>query len=282
MLLGLENIINEDLINLTLNFTKNLVVSFLIFFVGRLIAKKIISTLRNSLKKKNLDNTLIIFFSNVIYGIAIAFLAIAALNQLGVQTTSLAAMLAAAGLAIGLAFQSSLSNIASGVMIILFKPFAIGHFIEASGVLGTVEEVGIFNTKLKTPDNKMIITPNSKIISDKIINYSVNEIRRIDLVFGCAYEDDLKKVRKTIEKVLEKEERVLKDPEPTIGVLELADNSVNFAVRPWVKKDDYFNTMLSLNEEMKIAFDKAGISIPYPQRDMNIKYQDQKNLKPKK
>lgn len=282
MLLGLENIINEDLINLTLNFTKNLVVSFLIFFVGRLIAKKIISTLRNSLKKKNLDNTLIIFFSNVIYGIAIAFLAIAALNQLGVQTTSLAAMIAAAGLAIGLAFQSSLSNIASGVMIILFKPFAIGHFIEASGVLGTVEEVGIFNTKLKTPDNKMIITPNSKIISDKIINYSVNEIRRIDLVFGCAYEDDLKKVRKTIEKVLEKEERVLKDPEPTIGVLELADNSVNFAVRPWVKKDDYFNTMLSLNEEMKIAFDKAGISIPYPQRDMNIKYQDQKNLKPKK
>lgn len=267
----IESLINAESINIAIGLAKNIILALAIFFVGKLIAKKIISALRNSLTKKNLDKTLVIFSCNVIYGIAIAFIAIAALSQLGIQTTSLAAVIAAAGLAIGLAFQNSLSNIASGVMIILFKPFVIGHFIEAGGVLGTVEEIGIFNTKLKTPDNKTIISPNSKIISDQIINYSIKKTRRIDMVFGCSYEDDLKKVKKVIEKVLSDDERVLKDPAPTIGVLELADNSVNFAVRPWVKKDDYLNVMLDLNEKMKLAFDKEGISIPYPQRDVHLK-----------
>ncbi len=267
----IQNLVNAESINMAIDIIKNFVMALLIFFIGKLIAKKFISALRNSLTKKNLDKTLIIFSCNVIYGIAVAFIAIAALSQLGIQTTSLAAVIAAAGLAIGLAFQNSLSNIASGVMIILFKPFVIGHFIEAGGVLGTVEEIGIFNTKLKTPDNKTIISPNSKIISDEITNYSIKKNRRIDMVFGCSYEDDLKKVKKVIEKVLSEEERVLKDPEPVVGVLELADNSVNFAVRPWVKKDDYLSTMFDLNEKMKLAFDDEGISIPYPQRDVHIK-----------
>ena len=267
----MENIINQNSIDAATSIIKNISFALLIFFVGKLIVRKFVNLLKLSLTKKKLDQTLIVFSCNVVSGIAISFLAIASLSQIGIQTTSLAAIIAAAGLAIGLAFQGSLSNIASGVMIILFKPFIIGHFIEAGGILGTVEEVGIFNTKLRTPDNKSIISPNSKIISDKIINYSMKETRRIDMVIGCSYEDDLKNVRKVLEKVLNEEERVLKDPAPLIGVLELADSSVNFAVRPWVKKDDYFNTMLDLNEKIKLAFDAEGISIPYPQRDLNMK-----------
>lgn len=267
----MENFMNENTINLAINIIKNITVALLIFFIGKLIVKKFIAVLRSSLTKKNIDETLIIFSCNILYSIAISFLAIAALSQIGIQTNSLAAIIAAAGLAIGLAFQSSLSNISSGVMIILFKPFTIGHFIEAGGVLGTVEEVGIFNTKLRTPDNKSVISPNSKIIADKIINYSIKDTRRIDLIFGCSYEDNLKKVRSVIEKVLNEEGRVLKDPAPVIGVIELADSSVNFAVRPWVNKDDYFSTMLDLNEKMKLAFDEEGISIPYPQRDVHMK-----------
>lgn len=267
----MENMINENSINLALGIIKNIGLALLIFFMGKLVIKKVISVLRFSLTKKHIDHTLVIFFCNVVYGIAISFVVIAALSQLGIQTTSLAAVIAAAGLAIGLAFQNSLSNIASGVMIILFKPFVIGHFIEAGGITGTVEEVGIFNTKLRTIDNKSIIAPNSKIIADKIINYSIKDTRRIDMVFGCSYVDDLKKVKQVIEKVLSEEERVLKDPAPVVGVLELAESSVNFAVRPWVKKDDYFDTMLALNEKMKLAFDDAGISIPYPQRDVHLK-----------
>lgn len=267
----MENIINQNSIDAATSIIKNISFALLIFFIGKLIVRKFVNLLKLSLTKKKLDQTLIVFSCNVVSGIAISFLAIASLSQIGIQTTSLAAIIAAAGLAIGLAFQGSLSNIASGVMIILFKPFIIGHFIEAGGILGTVEEVGIFNTKLRTPDNKSIISPNSKIISDKIINYSMKETRRIDMVIGCSYEDDLKKVRKVLEKVLNEEERVLKDPAPLIGVLELADSSVNFAVRPWVKKDDYFNTMLDLNEKIKLAFDAEGISIPYPQRDLNMK-----------
>ena len=267
----MENIINQNSIDAATSIIKNISFALLIFFIGKLIVRKFVNLLKLSLTKKKLDQTLIVFSCNVVSGIAISFLAIASLSQIGIQTTSLAAIIAAAGLAIGLAFQGSLSNIASGVMIILFKPFIIGHFIEAGGILGTVEEVGIFNTKLRTPDNKSIISPNSKIISDKIINYSMKETRRIDMVIGCSYEDDLKNVRKVLEKVLNEEERVLKDPAPLIGVLELADSSVNFAVRPWVKKDDYFNTMLDLNEKIKLAFDAEGISIPYPQRDLNMK-----------
>lgn len=267
----MDTIINQHSINLAISIAKNVSLALLIFFIGRFIAKRFMAVLKLSLTKKGLDETLIVFSCNVIYGIVIAFLAIAALSQIGIQTTSLAAIIAAAGLAIGLAFQSSLSNIASGVMIILFKPFIIGHFVEAGGVLGTVEEVGIFNTKLRTPDNKSIISPNSKMIADKIINYSIKETRRIDMIFGCSYEDNLKTVRTVIEKVLREDERVLQDPAPVIGVLELGDSSVNFAVRPWVKKDDYFNTMLDLNEKIKLAFDAEGISIPYPQRDVHMK-----------
>lgn len=267
----MNEIINENTLNFAANFGKNFILALLIFLIGKFIARKAINFLKSNLIKKELDETLIKFTCNVIYSLALAFIAIAALSQLGIQTTSLAAIIAAAGLAIGLAFQGSLSNLASGIMIIFFKPFKINHFIEAAGILGTVEEVGIFNTKLKTVDNKTVITPNSVITAGNIINYSIKKTRRIDLVFGCSYEDDLKKVRGVIEKVLSEDKRILKNPEATIGVLELADNSVNFAVRPWVKKDDYLSTMLDLNEKMKLAFDENGISIPYPQRDVHIK-----------
>lgn len=267
----MENIINENTINLALGFMKNFSLSLLIFFIGKLIVRKVIRIIKEALTKKNIDKTLIVFSCNVLHGISIAFLVIASLSQLGIQTSSLAAVIAAAGLAIGLAFQSSLSNIASGIMIIVFKPFVIGHFIEAGGVVGTVEEVGIFHTKLRTSDNKSIISPNSNIIAGKIINYSIKETRRIDMVFGCSYEDNIKNVKEVIQRVLNEEERVLKDPAPVVGVLELADSSINFVVRPWVKKGDYFDVKLDLNEKIKLAFDEEGISMPYPQRDVNIK-----------
>lgn len=251
-------------------YALKVMIALAIFFVGKFVAKKVVKIVESLMIKSKIDQTLANFAGNILYGLALAFVVIAALSQLGIDTTSLAAVMAAAGLAIGLALQDSLSNLASGVMIILFRPFKIGDFIEAGGTSGTVEEISIFTTNMKTPDNKTIIVPNGAIISGNIINYSTKPTRRVDMVFGCGYGDDLKKAKKVITKIIESDERILKDPEPVIAVSELADSSVNFVVRPWVNAADYWAVFFDTHEKVKLEFDKAGVSIPFPQQDIHI------------
>lgn len=199
-----------------------------------------------------------------------AFVIIAALGKLGMQTASFVAMIGAAGLAIGLALQGALTNFASGVLMIIFKPIKVGDFIDAAGAMGVVNEIGIFTTILKSLDNKVIIVPNGKLTKDNIINFTTENQRRIDIVAGVSYNDDLDKVRKVLESILSEDDRILKDPAPTIGVLELADSSVNFAVRPWVNTPDYWDVFFALQEKIKKRFDAENISIPFPQQDVHI------------
>ncbi len=239
-----------------------------IFIIGKWAAKLLTSGIRRAMTRANVDATIVSFAGNIIYGIALAFVVIAMLSNLGIETTSLAAIIAAAGLAIGLALQGSLSNFAAGVMVILFRPFKIGDFIEAAGTSGTVKDISIFTTTLKTPDNKTIIVPNSNITSDNITNFSTEKQRRIDMVVGVSYNDDLQKVTKVLEKIVESDERILKDPAVTIAVSELADSSVNFVVRPWVASSDFWAVKFDLTQRIKETFDKEGISIPFPQQDV--------------
>lgn len=220
--------------------------------------------------KRNLDETLVKFATNLIFITLMAFVIIAALDRLGVNTTSFAAIIAAAGLAIGFALQGTLSNFTSGIMLIVFRPFKVNDFIEAGGITGVVEEIQIFTTRLRSPDNKMIIVPNGQVMSGEITNYSAKDTRRVDLVFGVGYDDDLKKVKSVLFELMSADSRILADPEPSVGLLELGDNSVNFAVRPWVKTDDYWPVFFDIQEAVKLRFDEEGISIPHPQRDLHI------------
>jgi len=247
-----------------------IVAAILILVIGRWIAKGIRALIKRLLEKSKVDPTLVSFVCSLTYVGLMAFIIIAVLGKLGVATASFVAVLGAAGLAVGLALQGSLANFAAGVLIILFKPYKIGDFIEAGGTMGSVEEIGIFTTELKTPDNKKVIVPNAKITGDNIVNYTVKGTRRMDLVAGVSYSADLDKVRSVLEEILAEEERFLKDPAPTIGVLELADSSVNFAFRPWVKTDDYWDVYFATQEKIKKRFDAAGIEIPFPQRDVHI------------
>ena len=199
---------------------------------------------------------------------------IASIGALGVETTSFIAIIGTAGLAVGLALQGSLSNFASGVLIVLFRPYRVGDFIEAAGIAGNVDQVQILTTILKTGDNKQIIVPNSQIMDSIITNYSANDTRRVDMVIGVSYDDDLDKVRKTLQNLIATEERILDEPATTIAVSELADSSVNFVVRPWVKSSDYWGVMFDMTEAIKKRFDKEGISFPYPQQDVHLYNQD--------
>lgn len=247
-----------------------IIAAVLILIVGRLIASGVRKLLRNILQRNKVDETLVSFVSSLVYVLMMAFVIIAAISKLGIQTTSFIAILGAAGLAIGLALQGSLANFAAGVLMLIFKPFKVGDFIEGGGVSGVVEEIGIFTTELKSPDNKKIIVPNAIVTGDKIVNYTAKECRRVDIVAGVSYSDDLDKVRSVLEDILSSDDRVLKDPAPTIGVLELADSSVNFAVRPWVKTADYWNVFFAMQESIKKRFDAEGISIPFPQQDVHL------------
>lgn len=255
---------------IALKFGLKLLAALAVFVIGRWLAKFLANMLRRMLRRAEADETLIRFLGNLSYAILLTLVILAALSQLGVQTTSFLAMLGAAGLAIGLALQGSLSNFAAGIMIILFRPYRVGDYVEAGGTSGTVDEVQIFNTVMNTPDNKRVIVPNAQITSDTIVNYSINDRRRIDMVFGVSYADDMRKVREIIEEVLAAENRILSEPAPTIGVLELADSSVNFAVRPWVNTADFWPVKFALQEAMKRRFDDVGISIPFPQRDVHV------------
>lgn len=195
---------------------------------------------------------------------------IAALDQLGIETTSLVAVIGAAGLAIGLALQSSLQNFAAGIMLIIFRPFKAGDFVEAAGITGVVETVSLFSTLLRTGDNREIIVPNGAVYGSSIINYSARATRRIDLIFGISYDDDIRQAKELLTRVVNADERVLKDPPPVIAVAELGTSSVDFVVRPWVASDDYWPVRFALTEQVKLAFDDAGITIPYPQQDVHI------------
>ncbi|TVQ36815.1 MAG: mechanosensitive ion channel family protein [Wenzhouxiangella sp.] len=248
--------------------------ALLIFIVGRWIARAIVRLMRNTMKKRSIDELIISFLSNIVYVVLVLSIVLIAVGYLGVQVTPLIAILGGAALAVGLALQSSLSNFASGLMIVGFRPFTRGHFVEAGGVSGTVQNVGIFQTELKTPDNRHVIVPNSSITSNPITNYSAYETRRVDLVIGVDYGDDLKVARDTIERVLSAHEKVLDDPAPTIMVLDLGDSSVDFAVRPWVNAADFWPVRGELLEQLKVELEKAGCSIPFPQRDVHLFKED--------
>lgn len=241
-----------------------------IFIVGKIVARMISNAVAKAMTKAKVEETLVKFTKNMLFVAIMVFVVIAAISKMGVETTSFAAVVAAAGLAIGLSLQGTLSNFASGVLLIIFRPFKVGDFIEAGGVSGIVEEIQIFCTLMRSGDNKQIIIPNSQVMGTTITNYSTKPTRRVDLVIGVGYGDDLQKVRSVLEDILAKDERILQDPAPTIGVVELGDSSVNFAVRPWVNSGDYWPVYFDLHETVKVRFDSEGISIPYPQRDLHI------------
>ncbi len=268
------DISTENLMQLIQDYALPLVWAIIIFIIGRITARIISNVVARMMAKSKIDETLIIFAQNIIYIALMIFVILAALGKLGIETTSFAAIIAAAGLAIGLSLQGTLGNFSSGVMLILFRPFKVGDFIDAGGVMGIVEEIQIFSTKMRSGDNKEITVPNGQIVGSTITNYSAKETRRVDLVIGVGYDDDLKKVRAVLEDVINCDERILKEPAVTIGVLELGDSSVNFAVRPWVKSGDYWPVLFDLQENIKLRFDAEGISIPYPQRDIHIASND--------
>jgi len=241
-----------------------------ILVIGWIAARIITGIARRVMNRARLDTTLSGFLSNLVYALLVTLVVVSAIQEMGVPTTSFVAVIGAAGLAVGFALQGSLSNFAAGVMLIMFRHFRAGDFIEAGGVSGVVEELQVFATILKTPDNKRIIVPNSSMTNGSITNYSANPTRRVDLVFGISYGDDIAKAKKIIEEIVGGDVRILKDPAPTIAVLELADSSVNIACRPWVKTGDYWAVYFDLLEGIKRTFDGQGISIPFPQRDVHL------------
>lgn len=267
-LVGPEQI--ETMVEGVSQFGLQIVAAIAVFIVGRWIARRISGLLERGLQRAGTDPTLVGFFRNIAYFGLLIMVIIAAVGQLGVQTTSFIAVLGAAGLAVGLALQGSLANFAAGVLMIIFRPFKAGDFIDAAGTAGVVEEIELFTTRMRTPDNKTIIIPNAQITAGTITNFSARDTRRLDLVFGVSYGDDLDKVKQVINQVLEEEPRLLKEPEPLIGILELGDSSVDIAVRPWVQSIDYWPVFFALQEAMKKRFDQEGINIPFPQRDVHL------------
>jgi len=247
-----------------------IIAALVVLIVGKWVAGLLRKFAGRVMDKKNIDPTIVSFVVSLVYIALMTFVILAALGQLGIQTTSFIAVIGAAGLAIGLALQGSLANFAAGFLMIIFRPCKVGDFIEAAGVMGTVEDIQVFTTRLKTPDNKVIIIPNAKLTSDNITNFSAKDTRRVDLVFGIGYSDDIDKAKSVIKGVLADDDRVLQDPAPSVGIVELGDSSVNFAVRPWVKTADYWNAYFALTEAIKKRFDAEGISIPFPQRDVHV------------
>jgi small conductance mechanosensitive channel len=248
----------------------NVATAIAIFYVGKMVVGMLVRGMRKVMQKQEIDKTLETFVSNLVRMVLMVIVAIAAISQLGIETTSFIAIFGAAGLAVGLALQGSLSNFAAGVLIVLFRPYRVGDFIEGAGIAGVVEQVQILTTVLRTGDNKRIIVPNGQIMDSIITNYSANETRRVDMVVGVSYSDDLDKVRGVLEELVAADERILEDPACTIAVSELADSSVNFVLRPWVKTPDYWGVMFDMTEAIKKRFDKEGISIPFPQQDVHL------------
>lgn len=240
-----------------------------IFVIGKWIAKKLSGLIKKVMERGEIDPTLSAFIASIIDIILMVVVVLAAIKNLGIDTTSFIAILGAAGLAVGLALQGTFGNIGSGVILILFRPFEVGNFVSVGGESGTVEAITLFNTTLLTPDNKVILIPNSTVASGNITNFSKKEERRVDFVFGIGYDDDLKLAKATLQEIIDADARILKDPASFIGVGELGDSSVNFTVRVWVKASDYWGVHFDTIETVKLTFDEKGISIPYPQMDIH-------------
>jgi len=251
-------------------YTVKIIAALLILVIGKWVARRITNLITKLMEKNKIDLTLVRFLDSIIYYTFMVVIVIAAAGQLGINTTSFLTIVGAAGLAIGLALKDSLSNFASGVMLVLFRPYRVDDYVDIGGVVGTVVGISLFTTELKTPDNQKVIVPNAGITSNVITNVTANPIRRVDLVIGIGYDDDIKKAKEVIRGVLEEEKRILPAPEPLIAVSELADSSVNFVVRPWVKTAEYWAVYFALTENIKLALDANGISIPYPQQDVHL------------
>lgn len=265
----IKSYIPDNIVEIVASYAFSLLMALLIFVIGKWAVNKIVKLLGKVLRKvKGMDETLIKFLENIVYYALMIVVILTALGKLGVETTSFLAILGAAGLAIGLALKDSLGNFASGVMIILFKPFKVGDFVTAGGVTGSVSEVGIFNSVFITGDNQKIIVPNSAITSSSITNVNAFDTRRVDLVVGISYDDDIKKAKEILTSIISSNEKVILDKGITVAVSELADSSVNFVVRAWVNTSDYWDVKFGLTESIKTTFDKEGITIPYPQQDV--------------
>lgn len=251
-------------------YSLNIIGAILIFIVGKWLSRRIANLLAKILAKNNVDQTLINFLANLTYYTLVVLVVVAAAGRLGINTTSFLTIIGAAGLAVGLALKDSLSNFAAGVMLVLFRPFAIGDVVSVAGITAKVESINIFNTHFCSPDNQLIIVPNNKIISDIITNINTKATRRIDLVVGISYGDDMAQTKEILSGLAKTDSRILTDPAPTIAVAELADSSVNLVFRPWVKTADYWDVKFELTEKIKNALDEAGISIPFPQQDVHL------------
>ncbi|MEM1408809.1 MAG: mechanosensitive ion channel domain-containing protein [Bacteroidota bacterium] len=244
--------------------------AIIILIIGLWIIKAIRNGFGKLLDKRNIDDSLKPFLKSLLYNTLLVLLILSVLSTLGIQMTSFVAIIGAAGLAVGLALQGTFQNFAGGVIILILRPFKVGDYVEGGGHAGVIKEIQIFNTVMLTPDNKKIIIPNGGLSNDSITNYSAQPTRRVDMVFGIGYDDDIKKAKDLLETIVTGDERVLKDPVHQVAVSELADSSVNFVVRPWVNTADYWNVYFDMHEKIKLEFDKAGISIPFPQRDVHI------------
>ncbi len=256
---------------LMLSFALKLVVAIIIFYVGRWVATGISRLIGKALLMRHVDKAVVSFLSSIVYAAVLIAFALIALSHLGIQTASFLAILGAAGLAIALALQGSLSNFASGVLIIIFRPFKAGDFVEVAGISGVVERIDIFQTIFKTGDNKKIIVPNSQITGGAITNYSAEKRRRVDLTIGISYDSDLRLAKQILAEILQQDDRILAEPKPVIAVSALADSAVQLVVRPWVESGNYWAVYWDTLEQVKLRFDAAGIEIPFPQMSLHMK-----------
>jgi small conductance mechanosensitive channel len=260
----------QNVVTLVSTWGLQLAGALAVLIIGRFLCGLARKSVRRAMESRKVDPTLVPFVSNLVYFVLLAAVLIAVLGLFGIETTSLVAVLGTAGLAIGLALQGTLANFSSGVMLLLFRPFHVGDFIDAAGVAGTVVEIGVFSTIMNTPDNVKIIVPNSGIFGATIKNFSANDTRRNDIVLGISYDDDISNAIAVVNAVLSKDSRVLSDPEPVVAVSELADSSVNLVVRPWCRKEDYWGLRFDLTRKFKEELEQGGCSIPYPQHDVHL------------
>lgn len=260
----------EFLATNAIDFGLRILAALAIFFIGRMVSGFLLSLAQNGLKRSGADAMLLTFSRNVLKALLLIIVTMASLQTLGVEMTSVTAILAAAGFAVGMALQGSLSNFAAGIMLVVVKPFRVGDFVDIAGVSGTVKEIGIFSSILQTFDGLRLTVPNGQVTANVIKNFSIEPVRMIPLVIGCSYNDDLLAVKKLLQSLLEQHENVLEEPAPLVAVDELGNSSVNFVVRPWVNSSDFGNTKRELTEQIKLAFDEKGFTFPFPSRDLYV------------
>lgn len=265
-----EYIANAQIIETLISGATNLLIALAIFVIGKWIARMVQNTLEKILRARNVDDVLVDFLGTIASSLVIVVAVVAAFDQLGIPATSFMAIIGAAGLAIGLALKDSLSNFASGVMLVLFRPFTKGDYIDAGGITGTVDEISLVATTLTTPDNKLVTVPNAMVYTSAITNFSAKDTRRLDMVFGVGYNDDLKVVAGVLEKICREHPLVMDEPETGIFISNLGDSSVDFSVRPWVKGADYWAVRAEILETAKVELEAAGCNIPYPQTDVHL------------